>query len=188
MAEVPPLSKSLQDQLISAGLVSSKQAKQTSVSKSKKRRQDRQQKTAVPDQTKTEIERKAAEKAERDRALNQRREEEKQRREIQSQIKLLIEENRIAQADDGEAFHFDHKGFIKKVYVADSIRLQIVKGQIAIVFCEKRYHLVPSETALKIKNRDESALVLLQAQDTQEQKPEVDPDYAEYQIPDDLIW
>ncbi|MGH8560153.1 MAG: DUF2058 domain-containing protein [Methylococcales bacterium] len=182
------MSKSLQEQLLNAGLVNTKQVKQVNTSKSKDRKQQRHRKAAVVDNTRLEIEQKAAEKAERDLALNRKRDQEKQRCGIQAQIKQLADENQIAEDNGGEAFHFEHKGFVKKVYVSDSIRGQIICGQLAIVVSKSRYRVVPADIALKIKSRDESALVLLQEQSPSDQHREIDPAYAKYKIPDDLIW
>ncbi len=182
------MSKSLQDQLVKAGLVSTKQVKQANASKSKKNRHERHQKTPAIDQTRLGIERKIAEKEERDLALNRRRELEKKRREIESQIKQLVDESLIPEDGEGEPFHFNHRGRVKKVYVSDPVRRQLIKGQLAIVISEKRYRMVPADVAVKIKTRDESALVLLQDAGLASQNSEVDPAYAEFTIPDDLIW
>ena len=48
------------------------------------------------------------------------------------------------------------------------------------------YELLPAVAAEKIMQRDDAVIVLLNSND----KPEVDEDdpYADYQIPDDLMW
>jgi uncharacterized protein len=182
------LSKSLQEQLLSAGLVSTKQVQQANASKSKNRRQKRRQNTEATDNTRLELEQKQAAKAERDRVLNRKREEERQRHDLAVQIKQLVDENQIAEDNEGEPFHFDHLGIVKKVYVSDPVRHQIINGQLGIVISARRYHVVPSEIALKIKSRDESALVLLQERGPSKPTGNIDPAYAEYEVPDDLIW
>lgn len=184
------MSKSLQDQLLRAGLVSTKQVKQANASKSKKKKQQRHKKGLPVDSTQLEIEQKTAEKSERDRELNRKREQENQRRAAAAQIKQLVDENQIAEQDEGRSFHFEDNGKIKKVTVSDSIRLRIIDGQLAIVLSTRRYRIVPTEIALKIKARNESALIYLQGLTTNTSYPneEVDPAYAEYKIPDDLTW
>jgi uncharacterized protein YaiL (DUF2058 family) len=182
------MSKSIQEQLLNAGLVSTKQVNQANASKSKQKRHQRSQKTQAIEQSRLEISQKAIEKAERDLALNRQRELEKQRRAIEAQIKQLADENRIAEDNEGEAFHFDHKGIVKKVYVSAPVRLQIISGQLAIVISENRYRIVPTEIALKIEARDESALVLRRDPTGSDHNGELDSSYAKYKIPDDLIW
>lgn len=184
------MSKSLQDQLLKAGLVSSKQVKQANASKSKKKKQLRQGKGQAINSTRQQIEQKAAQKSERDRELNRKREQESERRAIAAQIKQLVDENQIAEDDEGNAFNFNHNGKIRKVYVSDSVRLQIIDGRLGIVTSKRRYKIVPAETALKIKERNESALIYLKGQtsNASDADSEIDPAYAEYKIPDDLTW
>ncbi|MGH8551532.1 MAG: DUF2058 domain-containing protein [Methylococcales bacterium] len=182
------MSRSLQDQLLNAGLVSTKQAKQANASKSKQKRQQRNQKTQVKDRTRLEVEQKAAEKVERDLALNRQRDQEKQVRASEAQIRQLVDGNRIVEDNEGEAFHFNHKGIVKKVYVSEPVRLQIINGQLAIVISGNRYRVIPAEIAQKIKARDESALVLWQNPTRPDHYGEIDSAYAQYKIPDDLIW
>ena len=182
------MSKSLQEQLLKAGLVSTEQVKKANAAKAKNTKQHRHKKSKPEDQTLLEVEQKAVEKAKRDLALNRKREDEKHRREIEAQIKQLADQNAITEDEAGEAFHFEHKGVVKKVYVSDSVRLQLINGQLGIVISGRRYRVVPADVAKKIEIRDKSALVLLQLS-TGSREPEViEPAYAEYKIPDDLIW
>ncbi|MGH8475719.1 MAG: DUF2058 domain-containing protein [Methylococcales bacterium] len=182
------MAKSLQEQLLAAGLVKTKQVKEANTAKSKDRRIKRHAKVAAVDPSRLEIEQNKAEKAERDLALNRKRDQERELREIEAQIKQLVDEHQIAEDNEGEAFHFEHRGFVKKVYVSEAIRKQIINGQLAVVVSKKRYRVVPAEIALKIQARDASALVLFHATSASNADREIDPAYAQYQIPDDLIW
>ena len=76
-------------------------------------------------------------------------------------------------------------GKIRRLYVNDKQHGQLVKGQLAIVKLGERYELVTRETAEKIRQRDPAFVVLLN-----DQPPPEDPDdpYADYKVPDDLIW
>jgi len=48
-----------------------------------------------------------------------------------------------------------------------------------------RYHLVPRKTAEKLAERDQAAVVLL---NTDSRDDEYDDEYADYKVPDDLMW
>ena len=74
---------------------------------------------------------------------------------------------------------------IKKIYVSASVQTDLVRGRLAIVKLGEEYELVPAPVADKISQRDEG-YVLSQQAATQE-VDEDDP-YADYQIPDDLMW
>ncbi|MBB6520353.1 DUF2058 domain-containing protein [Pseudoteredinibacter isoporae] len=179
------MSKSLQEQLLGAGLVDQKKAKAISKEKRKKAKQTpkgHQQE----DEIKLAAKQKLAEKAERDRAMNQERQKEIEAKEIQAQIRQLIKQNAISRKDGEVAYSFTHEKKIKKIYVNETLQGQLARGQIAIVAEGEAYELVPKAVADKIAQRDE-ARVVLQNERSTEVAEEDDP-YADYQIPDDLMW
>jgi len=59
------------------------------------------------------------------------------------------------------------------------------RGQLAIAKLEDSYYLIPAPVAAKIAQRDTNT-VISHAENTQ-LSTEEDP-YADYQIPDDLMW
>jgi len=65
------------------------------------------------------------------------------------------------------------------------MKQQIIRGKLGIARIEGRYELVPIAIAEKIQQRNEKRIVLIT-----DEKPEADENdpYAEYEIPDDLIW
>lgn len=181
--------KSLQDQLLSAGLVNKEQVSRANASKRKKNRQQRKSSgdgsTTGSD---TGYRQAQAEKARRDRELELKRSDEKESKAITAQIRQLVTINRIKQSDEGEAFNFDDQGRVKRVYISTATRDQVSRGMLAIVKVDNRYEIVPSAIARKIGSRDASAVVVLNRADkTARDSPESDP-YADYQVPDDLIW
>lgn len=177
--------KSLQEQLMGAGLVDQKKAKAISKEKRKKAKQTpkgHQQE----DEIKLAAKQKLAEKAERDRAMNQERQKEVEAKEIQAQIKDLITKNAISRKNGEVAYSFTHEKKIKKLYVDETLQSQLAKGQIAIVAQGESYELVPKAVADKISQRD-AARVVVQNERSAEVADEDDP-YADFQIPDDLMW
>jgi hypothetical protein len=63
---------------------------------------------------------------------------------------------------------------------------QLSKGLIAIVKLNNQYELVPAAVAEKISQRDEQ-VVLVKNKPGKDAVAADDP-YADYQIPDDLMW
>ena len=59
------------------------------------------------------------------------------------------------------------------------------RGQLAIVRLDQGYELVPAKVAEKISQRDPQCVVVLNEARTE--LDEEDP-YADFQIPDDLMW
>jgi len=60
----------------------------------------------------------------------------------------------------------------------------LTQGQLAIVKSVEHYEIIPKAVAEKISQRDASAIILLN--DGVEE--EIDDYYADFEIPDDLMW
>lgn len=176
---------SLQDQLLKAGLVDSKKAKQ--VNKEKRKQQKVAKKSAQPvvDETKAAAAKARAEKAARDRALNAEREAAAQQKAIAAQIKQMIEHNRQPKGGGDIAYNFTFDRKIKTIYVTQAVYDHLASGRLVIVGLDEQFELVPRIIADKIAERNADIVVQPPAQ-----SGEVDEDdpYADYQIPDDLMW
>ena len=94
--------------------------------------------------------------------------------------------NKINRNEGELAYQFTDGKKIKKIYVTALLQTQLSKGLIAIARFKEAYELVPAAVAEKIKQRDTAVIVLQNINS----KPEVDEEdpYADYQIPDDLMW
>lgn len=177
---------SLQDQLLKAGLTSETKVKQLKSKKRKQAKQQRKQNQPVIDETKEQFRQRQVAQAEKDRILNQQKQAEAELQQIKAQIKQLIEQNKLQQDSvEGTAFNFTDQNTVKSIYVTQDIREQITKGVLAIVKCEHAYEVVHSTVAEKIKLRDQSHVIVLN--EKSDNSNENDP-YADYQVPDDLIW
>ena len=178
---------SLQDQLMQAGLVDQKKAKKI---KQEKRKQNKKQKPPKGQQQTNEITEQAkqslAEKAARGREINKQKQQEADKKAIQAQIKQLINTNKIDRQQGETPYQFTEGKHIKKIYVTDQQQQQLVSGIIAIAKYEQQHELIPAVVAEKIQQRDSEAILLLHSKSS-EVIDEDDP-YADYQIPDDLMW
>ena len=174
-----------QDQLLKAGLVSKDKVNKVNKSKHKQAKQQSKNAVTEADERKHQIKLEAQQKAERDRELNRQRVEEENRKAITAQIRQLVEMNRFAHAEGGVAYNFEHDKKIKTIYVTDDLRQQIVNGRVAIVQLNGQYEIVPKIVADKISQRDTSFLVLCnEASHASDEEDE----YADYKVPDDLMW
>jgi hypothetical protein len=172
----------LKAQLLKSGLVDNKRAK-------KIHQQQLEAGKAAKDEAKNQVQQAMAEKAEKDRLLNLQLKEEQEKKAILPQIKQLIETNKIDRAGGEVAYQFTDDKKIKKLYVTDLQFKQVTKGIIAIVRFADGYELVPARVAEKIATRDANLVLVLnlKAETTATETAEEDP-YADYQIPDDLMW
>jgi uncharacterized protein len=179
----------LQDQLLKAGLVNAKQAKQVSKEKRKQSKQARRTGESEQDELKQSAQQARAEKAERDRELNRQRQADQERKAIDAQIKQLILNHRQPKHTGGEEveYNFTDDKRIKKLRVSPAVLQQLIRGQLAIVRLGEGYELVPRVVADKISLRDDSRVVLANVKAKDGAEDEDDP-YKDYVIPDDLMW
>jgi len=174
---------SLQEQMLKAGLVDKKKASQARKQKQKQQRQKNLPSEAK--QAKADAQAAAARQAQKDRELNLQRKTEADRKALQAQIRQLIETNRIPTDDGDIGYNFTHDGKVRTLLVTSVLRERLTKGQIAVVVLGDSYALVPHPVAEKIRQRDEQSVIT-----PPRESGVVDDDdpYADYQVPDDLVW
>jgi len=178
------MGKSLQEQLLKAGLVDKKEAKKAQKAKRKNDKLQHKSKSVTVDESRLLAKQAMVDKAEKDRQLNKQREEVIERKSIAAQIRQLIEMNRQEKGEGDVVFNFVDNKKIKKMFLSKELQDQLARGCLAIVRLDKKYELVPSVVAEKIRTRDEDIVILMNEQVNDEEN---DP-YADYKIPDDLMW
>lgn len=177
---------SLQDQLLNSGLIKKDKANKAKKEKYKQSKQQRNSKTSQVDEASLLAQQSLAEKQAKDRKLNQQQKLEAEKKAVIAQIKQLIQLNRQAQDNEGVAYNFSDHNKVKKIYVNETTLKNISNGKLAIVKYDASYELVPAQVAEKIKQRDASFVLVLN--DKIEDEQTTDDPYADYQIPDDLMW
>lgn len=179
---------SLQDQLLKAGLVDKRKAQSNKKAKNKQQYQQNKghQQQTESDQAREMAEKARQEQAERSRELNRQQREEAERIATQAQIRQLITLNRIDRSKGEIAYQFADGNKIQSIYVTDKLQQQLADGIIAIVRLDKSYELIPRQVIDKITERDAGCLVVLN--DNTNDTPDEDDPYADFQIPDDLMW
>ncbi|MEO7773380.1 MAG: DUF2058 domain-containing protein [Steroidobacteraceae bacterium] len=173
------MSLSLRDQLIQAGFVSSKQAKQA---EQQKRQQARRPQNAPPKSTPPA----AAAKAARDKDLNRQRQQQREHGARLAEIRQIVEQNRLPVVASEDYFNFVHKNKVRRIAVDAGLRERITGGTLFIVRYGKFYALVTPEIAARVRERNVDSIVNLDAPPAAP-GAENDP-YAQFKVPDDLYW
>lgn len=174
----------LQEQLLKAGLVTSKKVAKVQRTAKKSRVQAREAREAVEENKKAQLE--------RDKQLGEQQKQAALAKEYKAQVKQLIEMNRIVPAKSDIGFNFTDNNLIKKIFVDKLIQAQLISGRLAIARLvpdssgESVYAIIPANVADKIAQRDADSIVLHSAL-SQEEQDEDDP-YADFKVPDDLMW
>ena len=184
MKKTPALS--LQDQLLKSGLTSDAKAKQVKTEKRKQAKVQRNNGVEMVDEIKLSAEQARQQQAERDRELNRLKQQAEAQKALAAQIVQISQLNRIEPDSNGLAYQFNHQNKVKTVYVSEKVREALINGRAGIIGLDSGYEIVPAEIARKIQDRDANRVVVLN-QISQATLAEDDP-YADYQIPDDLMW
>jgi len=173
---------SLQDQLLKAGLANKQQAKKAKQQKKKEKKgqapvDDGEQQAAL------EAARKA--KLEKDRELNRLREAEQAQKAAVAEVRQLLKQHAIRLPERAETrYNFVHEKTIKSLWIDPSLLNQLARGQLLIAFFDDRYLVIPAEIGDRIDLRLPNVVL---PRPEPEQPAEDDP-YADYRIPDDLMW
>ena len=75
---------------------------------------------------------------------------------------------------------------IKKIYVTDDQQSKLERGLLALAVLDDNFMVIPVPVAKKIAERKPEVIVM-QNNNSEESTDEEDW-YADYQIPDDLMW
>lgn len=181
------MGNSLLDQLKKTGLVDKSKAQQVKHSQYKNKKQKSKKAAAEQqDESKLLAQQAQAEKAERDRLLNQQKKAEAERKAIAAQIKQLIETSRVTDRDGEIAYNFTDGNLVKRLYVSEQVYQNLMSARLAIARLGEGYELVPAAVAEKIKQRDTQCIIT--PNHAAEAVADEDDPYADYQIPDDLMW
>lgn len=175
---------SLKDQLLKAGLADKKRARQAD--HEKRQANKRRERGEDVDDAAARVRQLQAEQAERSRLLNQQREEEAQQRAISAQVRQLVMAHRLPRERGDAPYQFTDDRKIQKIYVMPPMVDQLARGQLAVVHGDNGYEVVPANIAARIQERSPETVVVLHQRD-KNTPPEDDP-YADYPIPDDLMW
>lgn len=177
---------SLQDQLLNSGLIKKDQANKVKKEKYKQSKQQRNSKNTKIDAAKVLAQESLAAKQVKDRELNQQQKNQADKKAIVAQIRQLIQINTQPQDADGIAYNFSDNNAVKTLYINELTAKNISNGKLAIVKYDTSYQLVPAQVAEKIQQRDASYILVLN--DQVDTEIEGDDPYADFQIPDDLMW
>jgi uncharacterized protein len=177
---------SMQEQLRKMGLVNDKKLRKA---ERVKHAAEMERKThgASADDSSVAAQKARAEKAARDRALNEKRDQQANLKALQAQVRQLIELNRQPRDGGDLAFNFADGRTVKTLLVSQRHRDHLTHGRLAIVKLGDKYELVPAAIAQKIRLRDPATVIVCNDADATSQ-PDADDPYAAYKIPDDLDW
>ncbi len=174
-----------QDQFLKAGLADKTKVEKAKRKQRKQSSQKIRSRSGEIDEAEKQRLQAIEQKAERDRELNRQKNEQAELKAITAQIRQLIELNSIEPPAESILFRFEDDRKIKQIEVDQKTQQQLVSGQLCIARLDERCYVIPRPVADKIIQRDERYIVLANEVD---EAIEEDDEYADFQVPDDLMW
>ncbi len=180
------MAKSFQEQLLKLGLVEKKQVKEAKKEQHQKKKQQSGKKEPVVDEN-VLLAREAEEKKKaRVRELNLEREAKLRKKADDARIRQLVEEHKLARDDKGIPYRFNCQGTIQRVFVAKETADKLSDGRLGIIRLADKFEVIPRNIAEKVRSINDTLFIVLNAPAGND--PDPDDPYAEYKIPDDLMW
>jgi uncharacterized protein YaiL (DUF2058 family) len=187
------MSMSLRDQLLQAGLVNEKQAKEAERQQQQqlqgRQRLPKQQRGLASEQE-VALRKSQQAKTARDQQLNRQQQDKAERKARLAQIRQLIEQNRLPKPGTEQFYNFVDGKKIRRIAADGAMRERLGRGEIAIVRYDAGYEWVPAAIAARIRERDARAVVAdgIAAQEAAASSSVAEDAYQAFAVPDDLMW
>ena len=84
-------------------------------------------------------------------------------------------------------YHFTFANKVKRIAINEQTQLGLINGALAICVLNEEFYLINKEAASKLREIDDSVLVSLH-DNVEISETEAEDPYAEFAIPDDIMW
>lgn len=181
------LMASLQEQLMKSGLIDKQKAKQAQTEKRRKAKQKKKKGVVEVSAIQQEINKQKEIQKQQDLQKNQQMQSELEKRAEHGKLIQMIAQHCEKDYQGELDYHFTYKNKVKRIAINDATQKKLSVGILAICVLNEEFYLINNEAAAKLTEIDDSVLVALHEQVETSGIEEDDP-YAEFAIPDDIIW
>ena len=181
---------SLQDQLLKAGLTTKQKARQANTDKRKKNKQKRsgvKVEASIQEQVQQDLVKQKSDKQAKDTKLNADKQQALAEKETHQRMLQILTHHQLTGVNGEVEFNYTFDKRVKKLYVDALTHRALVNGRLSLCGLDEVTYIVTSETADKLATITPDVILLKNEKVEQEESDEDDP-YAEFQIPDDLMW
>jgi len=145
----------------------------------------------LQEQVQQDLEKNKADKQAKDNALNEDKKLKLAEKEQTLRIKQILVHHQIKNVVGDNEYNYTFNNKIKKLAVDSITHRALVNGRLALCGLQESdddiTYIVTSETAEKVATLDAS-IILVQNDKVESETVDEDDPYADYQIPDDLMW
>ncbi|MCI2285646.1 DUF2058 domain-containing protein [Colwellia sp. MSW7] len=162
-------------------------SKLRSTKKNKQKRSGVRHDATLQEQVKQDLAKAKIEKQEKDNALNALKKQQLADKEQVLRIKQILTHHQIKNVGGDNDYNYTFGSKIKKLSLDLATHKALVNGRLSLCGLDDVTYLVTRETADQLAELDKN-VVLVQNDMTADDFIDEDDPYADYQIPDDLMW
>lgn len=108
-----------------------------------------------------------------------------ERKRIKGEIKAIIDAAKIENTKGESAHSYLVGKRIKQMFIAEALQKKLVDGELVITRLNGATYLIPSEAGERVKVLNPDWVVITPSSDGSN---DIDDEYADFQVPDDLKW
>ncbi|AGH80941.1 hypothetical protein PCNPT3_04995 [Psychromonas sp. CNPT3] len=178
---------SLQEQLMKSGLINKQKAKQAQTEKRRKAKQKKKKGTVQVSELQVSLEQQKEQQKNQDLEKNRQQQADLDARAAHGKLIQMIAQHCEKNYQGELDYHFTYQNKVKRIAINNSTQQALINGALAICVLNDAFYLIHKEAAETLREIDSSVLVSLHEKIEASQLDEDDP-YAEFAVPDDLIW
>ena len=178
---------SLQEQLMKSGLINKQKGQQAQTEKRRKAKQKKKKGTVEVSEVQISINEQKEQQKQKDIQTNRQNQAELDVRAAHGKLIQMIAQHCEKNYQGEIDYHFTYDNKVKRIAVNDTTQQGLIRGLLAICVLNEAFYLINKEAAAILTEIDPSVLVALHDKKEPLLAQEDDP-YADFAIPDDLIW
>ncbi|PKH01484.1 DUF2058 domain-containing protein [Psychromonas sp. MB-3u-54] len=178
---------SLQEQLMKSGLINKQKAQQVQTDKRRKAKQKKKKGSVEVSDMQISLNDQKQQNKQQDLDKNKATQAELALRAAHGKLIQMIAQHCEKNYQGEIDYHFTYSNKVKRIAVDSKTQKGLIRGELAICVLNEAFYLINKEAAAILAEIDPSVLVALHDKQEPLAAPEDDP-YADFAIPDDLIW
>jgi len=178
---------SLQEQLMKSGLINKQKAKQAQTEKRRKAKQKKKKGTVAVSDIQISIHEQKELLKQQDLENNRQTQAQLDARAAHGKLIQMIAQHCEKDYQGEIDYHFTYASKVKRIAVNEKTQQGLIRGSLAICVLNDEFYLINKDAAAILADIDPSVLVALHDKEEPLTAQEDDP-YADFAVPDDLIW
>jgi len=178
---------SLQEQLMKSGLINKQKAQQVQTDKRRKAKQKKKKGSVEVSDMQISLNDQKQQNKQQDLDKNKKTQAELAKRAAHGKLIQMIAQHCEKNYQGEIDYHFTCNNKVKRIAVDSETQKGLIRGDLAICVLNEAFYLINKEAAAILAEIDPSVLVALHDKKETLKAAEDDP-YADFAIPDDLIW